>query len=391
MGSRIYDVAEAAGVSIATVSRVLSQSRRVKPGNVARVREAAKRLGYYPHGPARALVSGRRETIGICWGAGVSIPDECARAVMDGVAVHLSEHNISNLMVFTPTSPGAVPKMLAERHIDGLILATHWNDTFFSLAGELGIPVVLAGESSPKVSCVYVDDRKVAREATSFLLELGHRSIAYVGTPCENPHSSVPSRFEGYLDALRLAGLVPSSLCSMRVPADASRSADESDLAELRFGCCLAALDTRLRALLDAPEPPTAFLCFDDSVAAWVIQVLRRMELRVPEDASVMGFNDAPHSHMLPAPLTTMEIPFREMGVRAVDLLMGAIEDPDAPRSECVLSATLKVRQSTTPFEGARSGRSGPAACAGYAGLPFPSPLPISLLRSPSKGGDALR
>lgn len=344
MGASIHEVAQAAGVSVATVSRVLTGARAVRPANAQAVRAAAKRLGYVPHGPARALVTGRRETVGLFFGSG-PVPDDCARRVMDGLSVHLGERNITNLMVFTSSKEPLPPKMVVERHIDGLIIATHWNRKVAELADEARLPVVLAGGLHPEVSCVGVNETGAAATATVHLLGLGHRRIAYVGTPCNNPHPSVRQRYEGYAAAMTGAGAdvweESASIVNGGSTTD-NISLPGADELSRRTG---AFIDRQL----SRDDAPTAYVCYDDAVAAWAMQALAKRSVRVGVDVSVVGFNDAHLATYLYPRLTTVRMPFEQMGIAALDVLLEAVESKEPRRVEALLDTKLVVRESTAP------------------------------------------
>jgi len=345
MRANIHDVAREAGVSVATVSRVLTGARPVRAANAEAVREAAKRLGYIPNGPARALVTGRRETVGLFFGSRARVPDECARRVMDGVSIHLGKRNIANLMVFTALEEPPPPKMVVERHIDGLIIATHWNGEIAELAREARLPVVLAGGLHPEVSCVGVNERRAAIAATVHVLELGHRRITYVGTPCDNPHASVRQRYEGYAAAMTEAGASVCEHCRPILDGAAAATSPSATTIQALAGVTAAFIKRQIAR----DDPPTAYVCYDDDVAAWTLQALAEKSVRVPADASVVGFNDAHHAMFLFPRLTTVRMPFEQMGIAALGILLEAVEDKEPKRVETMLDTELMVRESTAP------------------------------------------
>ena len=349
MRAGIEKVAKVAGVSPATVSRVFTGNRPVKPENAERVRAVARELGYYPNGAARALSSGRRETIGLLWGSPTNDPDECALRIMKGLSSHLCDRNMGNLMVFNSPLPPPAPKMIAERHIDGLVLATHYREPIVRLARSAGIPAVLVGECHEDVSCVSVDDRQAAGAAVKHLVSLGHRRIAYVGTPMANPHSSVTERFQGFTDTLEAAGFRPA-LGTRPVVTEQNADGREAPPAGLEdVSLSVQVLGRYVQRLLDEGSPPTAYVCFDDTVAAWVLQALHERGVRVPEDVSVMGFNGSLLSRFLAPPLTTMEISFERMGAIGLDILVDMIERGHSDHVEVAVKALLRERASTRP------------------------------------------
>jgi LacI family transcriptional regulator len=193
------------------------------------------------------------------------------------------------------------------------------------------MPIVLLNESDPRGGhdSIRIDNRGGARSATEHLLELGHRRLAMIRGPEEN--SDAAERLQGFRDALAAHGL-----------AAEPRWLLEGDFREesgYRAGAALAGLEPR----------PTAVFAANDAMAIGCLQALRERGLAVPADVALAGFDDIPISRFLSPPLTSVRVAIAEMGGRAMERLIQAIErDPATPRHHEVVAATLVVRASTS-------------------------------------------
>ena len=334
MSITLDDLAEMAGLAKSTVSRALSGRRRVTPEIAKRVKTLARQHGYSPHGPARALARGRHETYAIAWVDEsretdiTATPSESIRYITVGAERWYDAHHARNLMLMQwKSSSPEPPKAIAERWVDGIIVAYQCPQSVESCLLAMGLPGVAVNCESECLPSVRVDDVAAAAHAVEYLHGLGHRRIAYVGTPVrENRHPSTRDRVTGYVSACRKLGLVPSG-----APAH------------------IDSIDGQLDVLLGSQARPTALLCYADDLAINVVHGLLRRGVRVPEDLSVMGFDDAFVCQVAFVPLTTMKIPFQEMGMRAAAILEALIEKPEKDESSVVLQGELVERASTGP------------------------------------------
>lgn len=328
------DLAEMAGLSKSTVSRALSGRRRVTPEIAERIKTLARQHGYSPHGPARALARGRHETYAVAWADGVSgpvigrTPSESVRYITVGAERWYDAHHARNVMLMQWSGASAhPPKAIAERWVDGVMVAYQCPASVESCLLAMGLPGVTVNCTSESLPSVQVDDVTAAVRAMEYLYGLGHRRIAYVGTPVrENTHPSTRDRLTGYVSACQKLGLVASGPSAY-----------------------VDSIEGQLDRLLGLPERPTALLCYADDLAIKVVHELLRRGVRVPEDLSVMGFDDAFVCQVAFVPLTTMKIPFQEMGMRAAAILEALIEKPEKDESSVVLQGELVERASTGP------------------------------------------
>ncbi|MDO3409250.1 LacI family DNA-binding transcriptional regulator [Saccharibacillus sp. CPCC 101409] len=329
----IYDVAREAGVSIATVSKVLNNNGRISDKTRQRIEGIMRELNYEPSRVASALTRSRTGTIGLM------IPDianpffaEAARCFEDG-----AQRSGSDLIICSTDrddeKAARYLSMLLRRRVDGLIIASHTGDeSGIARLLEGGMPTLLFSAELPSLNCgsIGVDDYAGGRRATEYLLSLGHRRIGIISDNL--PGSRL--REQGYLDALREAGLPP-------VPPEHS----------VRTSATLENGRTAAREMLGA-EPgirPTAVFACNDLLAIGVLKQARAAGLSVPRDLSVIGFDNTMLADICQPALSTISQPLREMTRRAMDMLNAAIDDPAAPVSHIRVEPELVVRDSAGP------------------------------------------
>ncbi len=328
------DVAREAGVSKATVSRVLAGIEdSCTPETAQRVRDCAAELGYVLNSVAASLRSQQSFTVGLIL-ADVSNP--FFGAVASGIEQRLFETGYSvvfgnsNNSLATET---ALVKLLAERRIDGLIAAPSGaTGKHLAAAAKSGIKVVLVDSDLPGAGfdCVTIDNRQAARKAISHLIELGHRRIAIVTGPCEAIFDR--ERFEGYREALQGAG----------IPFD--------DRYVLKADLTAAGGEQALERLLTLDPRPTGLFVSNNMMTLGVLTALGRTKLRVPKDLALIGFDDQPWYGVFNPPLTAVSNPAFELGQVAADRLLAAMSGANArPAQRVLLNCDLVVRQSTAP------------------------------------------
>lgn len=344
----LKDIAKKCGVSTATVSYVLNNSPRpVLPATRDRVLEAIAEMGYQPNAYARALRGVRTPVIGVVFPhRTVPLTNVYFGPALEGIVAQATERRMATMLLtgFTweETEQGA------EREFsgicDGFLLVAPRRDSRF--AGDLarsGVPVVSVGTqvSEPRVSSIDADNRAGGKLATDHLLELGHRRIAIVLTG-ESARPSISDKFDqytwfalerqqGYRDALLAAGLEPDP-CLVATISDepvASRAAVRQLLRE---------------------EAPTAIFGCNDGAAYRIIEVCRELGIRVPEDLSVMGFDDIAYTASFDPPLTTIRQPISEIGASAVDMLCAQIEGQMPEAEHRLMPVELIKRRSTAPI-----------------------------------------
>jgi LacI family transcriptional regulator len=326
----IREVAEAAGVSIATVSRVLNAPARVNPDLRRRVTEAVDRLGYVAVGAARALASRRTGAIGaLVPTLDNAIFAECINALQ----LRLDDHGYVLLVAsadYDARRESRELKALVERGIDGVVLVgTEHDPEVYRLVQATGVPAAITWSCDPaaRVPCIGFDNRAAARRLCQHLLELGHRDIAMLAG-LRKGNDRAASRVDGVRDALQARGLdlPPERLCERPYTVADGRNA--------------------LRQLLSAATRPTAVICGNDVLAFGALFEAAALGLRVPDDLSITGFDDLDLAAQMVPPLTTVRVPAAEMGRRAADQLVGVARGEPAPRVT-ELEAAIVLRGST--------------------------------------------
>lgn len=363
-GPTIHDVASAAGVSKATAARALGGYGQVSEGARARVTAAASKLHYRPNRRARSMTSRWTRTIGVVVGD-IQLPffATTVRAIDDAAQAAGWEMVLAN----TNEDLGrerAVVRVLHEERVDGLIIATASSEEGGHLRElvDLKVPVVLLDRRTQglDVDAVVTDNRAAMSRAVKLLVRLGHRRIAIVGTTGWTPlpvlarpgHLSraerdrarvlaelkpALARYQGYVDGMLAADL----------PIDDRliRQADYS-----RESAAVQAL-----SLLDQVDRATAIVTTDSLVTMGVLTAIRQAGLRMPDDVSLIGFDDADWATVMVPPLTVIAQPVRELGTRAARRLLARIAGDAGPFEVHTLLNRLVVRESTGPVDRPRA------------------------------------
>jgi LacI family transcriptional regulator len=330
----IYQVAERAGVSIATVSRALRDDTPVTDETRRKVLEAAAALDFTPSRPARSLAEGRHAANGIVF------PDLVgpyyAEVVLgyEAVAAGLGS---SVLILATRQRADAVDAVRdLARRVDGLAVLgrTVGDDVIAGIAGT--VPVVLiARDPVPGVDTVRTGNHRTAQALAAHLLGHGHRRFAFLGDPDSSP--DVAGRHAGFTAALRTAGQ----------RAAGQRSAGQDDVTcslVPEKGFDLEAGERATRTLLRRPRPPRALVCANDELALGALRAAQAAGLDVPGDLAVTGWDGLLAARF--AGLTTVEQPMRSLGATAARWLNRRIDDPSPAARRRVLPTRLIVRDS---------------------------------------------
>jgi LacI family transcriptional regulator len=327
----IVAVSKHAGVSVATVSRVLNNSDAVKAVTRERVLNSMKTLGFRPNGAARALGSGKSFGVGVMVG---DLGSPFFGQIVKGIEAEVRDAGLHVLVSnggFSAQAETLAFDFLRQRRSEALILhvdgTTDQDLIEWSRGGE---PLIVLGRNLPTLSgqCVFLDNGRGGFIATQHLIDRGHRRIAHVSGPLESPRNyDSRARLEGYRQALEQHSLpVVEELVI------------ESDFTEA--GGYAAA--TRL---LEAGAPFTAVFVSNDQMAAGLMQALLKANVRVPEDVSVVGYDDLFYAKYLRPQLTTVRQPLEEMGRAAAQLALKALGlFPGAVK--CRFEPELIVRQS---------------------------------------------
>ncbi|HZG54554.1 MAG TPA: LacI family DNA-binding transcriptional regulator [Pyrinomonadaceae bacterium] len=327
---RIKDVAREAGVSTATVSHVINKTRYVSDATRARVLAAIERCGYYPNAHARSLASGRSNTLGLII-SDISNPffPELVKSIERAAFERGYDLILSNTNYEAERTSRYVQRLI-ERKVAGVALMTSELDG--ALLNELArrrVCVVFLdlGSAGQCMNNVVVDYGTGIEEAIAHLVALGHREIAYVGGP-RHLRSA-----EKRLDAFRAS-------LARHLPG-ASPQVYDGDF-KLEGGRRAA------RALVErGRERPTAIVVANDMMALGVMQELRERGVEVPQDVSVVGFDDIAFASLAAPPLTTVSLSREELGRRAVEALVASIEHSEQQGSDIHIATHLVARAST--------------------------------------------
>lgn len=328
----IRQVAETAGVSIQTVSRVINNRYDVAAETRQRVQGAIQQLGYQPNAIARGLASKRSQTLGIVT---YDFSDQFFTQVVTGAEREAHRHNYFLMLGSTVCGPNEEPKylrLLTERHVEGVLLARleggQDDEIHLRELSELGVPVVVTGFHPDRYDfhLVDIDNHAGGYLAARCLIENGHRRIATITGPLTS--QSARDRLAGYQKALAEA----------EIPYD-ERLVVEGEYSH-RSGY------QAMQQLLERKVPFDAIFSHNDRMAIAAISALRAAGLRVPEDISIVGYDDIPEAEFAVPPLTTIRQPAVEVGASAVRLLFNMIDHPETPPQKVILGVELIRRES---------------------------------------------
>ncbi len=330
----LLDVATAAGVHASTASRALNPDTRdvVSAKTVERVLEAAEALGYRPHPLARGLRTDRTFTVGII------VPDlenPLFPPLVRGAEAALAEAGYTLLIGNTDNErehTEALVATLVDRRVDGLIMATAELGMGLSAAVQKqGTHVVLVNREadSGSVPAIVGDDHRGIGLAVDHLVGLGHRHIGHLAGPSRL--STGAGRADAFARHITHHGL------------QADGRVEIAEWFKVEPGVVAAA------TLIDRLPELTAIVAGNDLLALGALRAFRERGIRVPEDVSLTGYNDMPHVDVLQPPLTTVRVPYREMGDLAARTIMRLIEGESNGAETVRLQPSLTVRASTAP------------------------------------------
>ncbi|MCL6670953.1 MULTISPECIES: LacI family DNA-binding transcriptional regulator [Streptomyces] len=331
-------VAALAGVSRATVSRVVNGGDGVREALVTRVRRAVEELGYVPNQAARSLVTRRHDAVAVVIAEPETrvFADPFFALQLRGISKELTAHDNQLVLLLTEgrDDHARVGRYLAGGHVDGaLVFSLHLDDPLPGLIQHAGVPTVFGGRpgwSESDGDAVYVDsdNRGGAREAVRHLVGLGRSRVAHITGPLDQ--TSAADRLDGFRDVM---------------PDADPRLVEESDFTP-------AGGERAMRALLDRRPDVDAVFAANDLTAVGALRVLREHGRRVPEDVAVIGFDDMlPVAEQADPPLTTVRQDIEGMGRLMARLLLGRLghrtdRDAEGTSAGVVLPTTLVRRAS---------------------------------------------
>ena len=336
----LEDVARAAGVSRATVSRVVNGVRNVSPSIQEAVRRAVADTGYVPNQAARSLVTRRAGVIAlVVSGAGGESPDNPFPSqvladpffgrVAGGVVGYLRPLGIHPILMFAETGEARseVISYLRQGKADGaLLVSTHGEDPLPGLLAEAGLPAVLFARPAPPVPISYVDvaHRAGAKLVADHLVARGRRRVATISGPLDVP--AARERLAGFQDAMAVHG-------HPYVPAVAGNFT-------------LASGEAAMERLLAGHPDLDAVFAANDLMAQGALAALRHHGRRVPDDVAVAGFDDSSAALNCRPPLTTVRHPVEDMAAEMGRLLLAYIDDPEPRLTSKIFEPSLVVRES---------------------------------------------
>ncbi len=324
----IKDIARAAGVSHSTVSRALRDSPLISAGAKERIRHLAEAMGYTPNAIGRGLVTRRSGTIGLVV---TTIADPFIAAVVQGIEETALGCGYNTILCNSNSEPERELKTvraLREKRVDAIIVtSSRLGSLYLGHLREVGVPIVLINNQrgGDYTHSVLIDDRLGGELAGRYLASLGHREIAYIAGPPWAWASGL--RLAGCRKALAERGI---ALGPERVLAGNGRADGGVEAA---------------RALLNRRSGVSALFCYNDMTAVGVLAALQRAGCRVPEDISVIGYDDVPIAEYLQPPLTTIAQPKYALGQRAMEMALALIPDEPGVR-DVVLEPKLVERES---------------------------------------------
>ena len=324
-------IARRAHVSTATVSRTLNQSGAVRPETARKVWRAAAALNYYPNSHARALVSGRSRLLGLIV-SDITNPffPELVRKFESLATARQYDVILTSTEYQTALMTNCVRRML-ERKVDGVAIMTSEMD--MGLIRDLarrGVPLVFmdVGRVGPRMSHVLIDYANGIRQAVDHVVELGHKRVGFITGPLDL--HSARTRRQAFLDGLRAHAMKPDP----KLVREGTHTADGGQQA--------------MEALLKHAKRPTAVVCSNDWTAIGALHAIDAAGLRVPEDISLVGFDDIPLASYTSPPLTSVRMSAGDVGSTAFDALFRLIGGERLEGDVYQVPTQLVVRQSTT-------------------------------------------
>jgi len=328
----IKEVANIAGVSIATVSRFFNNPSKVSSSTRERVADAIEQINYSPNALAQNLRRGKTGLI-------IAVVNQLSSPFYSAVIDHLSRYASTKgyTLLSQQTSENNPPTLedyehrVRSKQADGFILFTNFPEQKHPINIENKPAIVLACEIPIKAKdndrvSVGIDDFKAALDATEYLINQGHTKIAFIHTGLGS--TAVKQRFLGYLAATKAHQI----------------QLEENVVDNLNEDICL---ERKLDYIIGLQPRPTALFCADDDIAIKTLHFLKAQSLKVPEDISLIGFNNSPYSALTDPPLTTIEAPIETIATRAFDCLVSLMNNEQEPAHQTTLEHALIERKST--------------------------------------------
>ena len=335
----IADVAERAGVSKTSVSFAFNKPDRLAAGTAERIRGVAASIGYRPHPVARMLTEGRTGTIGVLTPQALSVMFENPFFGAFSAGVSFAAEQFGYAIQLVSPLHGSLARAIDRATVDGFVAIGLSSDhPELEEIRRAGLPMVMVDSTwLPNVPAIDVDDERGSRVAAEHLAALGHRQVLVLGfeapvsEEAQHPDSVMSRRLRGYREGLASADL------------DLPMQAVVEGAATIESGraCFERAWQSGLH--------PTGVLCMSDAIAIGAMRAIRDLGMRVPDDISVVGFDDIDMAQYVDPPLTTVRQPMRRKGEEAVRLLLAVVNGEQPSEIHETLATRLIVRASTAP------------------------------------------
>jgi len=331
MDVSIKDIARVAEVSHSTVSRALHDSPLISEETKARIQHIAQEMGYSPSAIARGLVTKRTQTLGVVV---TTIADPFVAEVVRGVEERALDEGYSIILCQSQSDPEreiAAVEILSEKRVDAIIVtASRVGSLYLPLLEKLSVPIVLINnqQEGRYVYSVGTDNLQGGQLAAHYLLGLGHVHVAYITGPEWAAQSKL--RWEGVRQALQAQGLDfgPTPIAQGDGRCEGGQEA--------------------MTQLLRRAAPPTAVFCYNDLTAIGAMQAVRQAGRRVPDDISIIGYDDIAYTSYVVPPLTTIKQRKYEMGYQATEMALALLDGGEAVENVLV-PGELVVRESCAP------------------------------------------
>jgi LacI family transcriptional regulator len=335
MAATIKDVAKKADVSVATVSLVIHNHQRISPETKKRVRKAISDLDYHPTRSARGLVSKRSGNIGfIVTNDHFSRSEPFYTKIFLGTEFQARESEYYVLLTTISSQfveKDSLPRFILEKNIDGIILAGKIPTVLIKKLIKTNVPLVFVDYFPPdgNFPTIMIDNLSVGFIVTNHLILCGHKKVAFVGGDMDHP--GIVERFQGYKMALERNGI---KFDEKLVVTEASYLDRENGYKSAKF-------------LFQKGRQPTAIFACNDAMAIGVLQYMKEIGLVVPEDVSLIGFDDVEADLSLDPPLTSIRVPKVDMGIESIKLLIDIINKRSVTPRKILMPVELVIRKST--------------------------------------------
>ncbi|GCD10857.1 LacI family DNA-binding transcriptional regulator [Clostridium tagluense] len=330
------DIAKLAGVSKATVSRVINNSQNVSPKLRVRVEKVLKETGYTPNLLAQELVTKKTKLIGVIL---PRIGIDTFSHITEGITDKLNQEGYNILLGNSRGRENDEFKyfdIFQKKHLDGIIFFhTEITEKHIRLINEINIPVVIMGQQNSKIDVPYVtyDDFNATKAIVAHLISQGHEKIAYIGLS-ETKVAIGSFRKQGYMAALKENNIgVPDEYLSV---GDFEISSGYNAMKSI---------------INNSKTVPTAVFAAIDRLAFGAIQYLKEKGYRVPEDISVVGIDDMDISSVFEPTLTTMHFDYYDSGIKAAKLILEKLQNEKSENKNIVMAYELKIRNSTKKYK----------------------------------------